>query len=164
MASYPPDLAVEGLTLEEVGDDMGCEPAEAALRLYEQSEGSYVQHTMEDEDVYVIAANPHIAVASDGNSLRDEGPLASGKPHPPQLRDKLAVHRTHGVRKGPGVNRGGGEENDRPPSSASSGSNAAGASPRDSSPMSSCSTLPTSGKTTPSPTRTVIPPAWTTYS
>ncbi len=82
VASYPPDLAVEGLTLDEVGDDMGCEPAEAALRLYEQSEGSYVQHTMEDEDVYVIAANPNIAVASDGNSLRDEGPLSSGKPHP----------------------------------------------------------------------------------
>ena len=82
VASFPPDQAVEGLTVAEVGDHMGCEPAEAALRLYEQSEGSYVQHTMEDEDVYMIAANPHIAVASDGNSLRDEGPLSSGKPHP----------------------------------------------------------------------------------
>ena len=82
VASYPPDQSVEGLTLAEVGADMGCEPAEAALRLYEQSEGMYVQHTMEDEDVYAIASNPHIAVASDGNSLRDEGPLSSGKPHP----------------------------------------------------------------------------------
>ena len=82
VASFPPDQAVEGMTVAEVGADMGCEPAEAALRLYEQSEGSYVQHTMEDEDVYMIAANPHIAVASDGSSIRDEGPLSSGKPHP----------------------------------------------------------------------------------
>ncbi len=82
VASFPPDKTVEGMTLTQISDRMGCEPAEAALRLYERSEGSYVQHTMEDEDVYAIAASPLIAVASDGNSLRDEGPLASGKPHP----------------------------------------------------------------------------------
>ncbi len=39
-------------------------------------------HSMEDEDVYAIAADPYVTVASDGSSLRDEGPLSSGKPHP----------------------------------------------------------------------------------
>ncbi len=82
VAGFAPDKTIEGMTLAEVGGVMGCEPAEAALRLYEQSEGSYVQHTMEDVDVYAIAASPLVSVASDGNSLRDEGPLSSGKPHP----------------------------------------------------------------------------------
>ena len=37
---------------------------------------------MEERDVDDIAASPFIAVASDGSSLRDQGPLFSGKPHP----------------------------------------------------------------------------------
>lgn len=82
VASFPPNPDYEGRNLQEVAEEMNCEPAEAALRLYEQSEGSYVQHSMEDEDVYEIAKAPFIAVASDGSSLRDEGPLSSGKPHP----------------------------------------------------------------------------------
>lgn len=82
IASFPPDQALEGRSLQDVADEWGVEPQEAALRLYEQSEGSYVLHSMEDADVYVIAADPFVTVASDGSSLRDEGPLSSGKPHP----------------------------------------------------------------------------------
>jgi N-acyl-D-amino-acid deacylase len=37
---------------------------------------------MELEDVDSIVKWPLMAVASDGSSLRDEGPLSSGKPHP----------------------------------------------------------------------------------
>ena len=82
VASFPPDKSYEGRNLEDISAEMGCEPAEAALRLYEKSEGSYVMNSMVDEDVYEIAKAPFITVASDGSSLRDTGPLSSGKPHP----------------------------------------------------------------------------------
>lgn len=82
IANFPPDQTLEGRSLQDVADEWGVEPPEAALRLYEQSEGSYVLHSMEDRDVYDIAADPYVAVASDGSSLRTEGPLSSGKPHP----------------------------------------------------------------------------------
>ena len=82
VASFPPDQSLEGRSLEDIAEEMGCEPEEAALRLYEQSEGSYVLHSMELKDVDSIAKWPLMAVASDGSSLRAEGPLSSGKPHP----------------------------------------------------------------------------------
>jgi len=82
IASFPPNQAMEGLSLQEIADEMGCQPEEAALRLYEQSEGSYVLHSMDQKDVDILAQWPFMAVASDGSSLRDEGPLSSGKPHP----------------------------------------------------------------------------------
>jgi N-acyl-D-amino-acid deacylase len=82
VASFPPNRVYEGMNLTQIAADMGVEPAEAALRLYEKSEGSYVLRSMEESDVYVIARGEHIAVASDGSSLRDQGPLSSGKPHP----------------------------------------------------------------------------------
>lgn len=82
VASFPANTDYEGMSLQDIGDDMGCEPAEAALRLYEQSEGAYVLNTMEEEDVETIAQWRLMAVASDGNSLRTTGPLAAGKPHP----------------------------------------------------------------------------------
>ena len=70
------------MSLAEVGDEMGCEPAEAALRLYEQSDGSYVLNSMEESDVEAIAQWRLMTVCSDGSSLRTTGPLSSGKPHP----------------------------------------------------------------------------------
>jgi N-acyl-D-amino-acid deacylase len=82
VASFPPDQSLEGRTLQDIADEMGCEPEEAALRLYEQSEGNYVLHSMELRDVDAIVKWPLMSIASDGSSLRDQGPLASGKPHP----------------------------------------------------------------------------------
>ena len=82
VAHFPPNTDYEGMSLEEIGDDMGCEPAEAALRLYEESDGSYVLESMEESDVEAIAQWRLMAVCSDGNSLRTIGPLSSGKPHP----------------------------------------------------------------------------------
>ena len=82
IASFPPDQTIEGRSLKDISDEWGCEPEEAALRLYEQSEGSYVLHSMELRDVDAIAKWPLMAIASDGSSLRDQGPLSSGKPHP----------------------------------------------------------------------------------
>ncbi|MDG0866302.1 amidohydrolase family protein [Candidatus Lucifugimonas marina] len=82
IASFPPDQSLEGRSLQDIADEWGCEPEEAALRLYEQSEGSYVLHSMELQDIDSIAKWPLMSIASDGSSLRDEGPLSSGKPHP----------------------------------------------------------------------------------
>jgi len=82
LASFPPDQSLEGQSLQNIADEWNCEPEEAALRLYEQSEGSYVLHSMELRDVDSLIQWPFMAVASDGSSLRDDGPLSSGKPHP----------------------------------------------------------------------------------
>ncbi|MEE8046221.1 MAG: D-aminoacylase [Dehalococcoidia bacterium] len=82
IASFPPDQSLEGRSLQDVADEWGCEPEEAALRLYEQSDGNYVLHSMEMKDVDAIVKWPLMAIASDGSSLRDQGPLSSGKPHP----------------------------------------------------------------------------------
>ena len=82
VAHFPPNPSYEGMNLEDIGADMGCEPAEAALRLYEESDGSYVLNSMEESDVETIAKWRLMAVCSDGSSLRTVGPLSSGKPHP----------------------------------------------------------------------------------
>ena len=70
------------MNLSEISEKFGCSPEEAAMRLYEISEGSFVLHSMEEKDVDEIGNCDIIAVASDGNSLRNKGPLSSGKPHP----------------------------------------------------------------------------------
>ena len=82
VASFPPDQSLEGRSLQSIADEWHCEPEEAAMRLYEKSEGNYVLHSMVMEDVDAIAKWELMAVASDGSSIRDEGPLSSGKPHP----------------------------------------------------------------------------------
>ena len=82
VAQFPANTDFEGMNLEEIGDELGCVPAEAALRLYEEGEGSYVLNTMEESDVEAIAQWRLMSVCSDGNSLRTVGPLSAGKPHP----------------------------------------------------------------------------------
>lgn len=82
VSSFPPDQSLEGRNLQDIADEWGCEPEDAVLRLYERSEGSYVCHSMELRDVEAIASWGLMAIASDGWSLRDQGPLSSGKPHP----------------------------------------------------------------------------------
>ncbi len=82
VAHFPPNTDYEGMSLEEIGFEMDCVPAEAALRLYEESDGSYVLQSMEESDVEAIAQWRMMSVCSDGSSLRTTGPLSSGKPHP----------------------------------------------------------------------------------
>ncbi len=82
MAAYGPDHGREGQRLDEIADEMGCDPAEAAIRLYEGGDASIIQFSLREDDVALIARDPFISVASDGNSVRSEGPLSGGKPHP----------------------------------------------------------------------------------
>jgi len=81
-ASFPEKPEYEGLHLGEIAEDMGCDAEDAAMQLYETAEASLVLHSISDEDILEIARSPLIAVASDGSSLRAEGPLSTGKPHP----------------------------------------------------------------------------------
>ena len=68
--------------MARIAEEMGCTPAEAALRLYEKGDAGCVCHFMVDADVDLIARHPLISVGSDGNSLSTEGVLSAGQPHP----------------------------------------------------------------------------------
>ena len=59
-----------------------ADPITAAFELLQEGEVSVVLTSMCDSDVDTIAAGEFISVASDGMSLRTEGPLSAGKPHP----------------------------------------------------------------------------------
>jgi N-acyl-D-aspartate/D-glutamate deacylase len=82
VAGFPPVTEYEGLTLSEIASRLECEPAEAALRLYEKGEGSVIMASLDQKDVDLIAQATYVAVASDGTSFRSEGALGRGKPHP----------------------------------------------------------------------------------
>ena len=82
IANYADVPEYAGRTLGEIADDLGVDPREAALRLYEKGEAAVVLHSMSDDDMNLISRAPYIAMGSDGSSLRTTGPLSSGKPHP----------------------------------------------------------------------------------
>ena len=82
LAEFSKNTELEGSNLLEISKKFSCTPEEAAVRLYETSEGSFVLHSMEEQDLEEIAKSDYISIASDGNSLRSTGPLSSGKPHP----------------------------------------------------------------------------------
>lgn len=82
IASYSADRSLEGKSLPDIATDMGCGPAEALARLYEGFDAQLIITGMAQEDVDKISAAPYVAIASDGSSLRTEGPLSAGSPHP----------------------------------------------------------------------------------
>lgn len=82
IARFVPQPELEGRTMVQIADALGCDPAEAALRLYERGEASVIAHAMRESDVETIAKHPLIAVGSDGSSLSAQGVLSVGKPHP----------------------------------------------------------------------------------
>ena len=82
MANHPPDRGLEGLNLEQIAQNMGCDAADAGIRIYQAAETSVISHSLREEDVVSIAAGSLVAVGSDGSSLSTEGVLSAGKPHP----------------------------------------------------------------------------------
>ena len=82
LADYPAVTDLEGLNLTEISKEFKTTPEESVMKLYEKSEGSFILHSMDEKDVDEIAKYKYMCVASDGNSLRNNGPLSSGKPHP----------------------------------------------------------------------------------
>jgi len=82
VARFVPEPHFEGSNLAQIAEELGCDPAEAAMRLYTQSDASVILHVMQAPDMETIARHPLIAVGSDGSSLSATGPLSAGKPHP----------------------------------------------------------------------------------
>jgi N-acyl-D-amino-acid deacylase len=82
IANHPPNREFEGLSLEEIARQMSCDPMDAAIRLYRESETSVVMHSLKEPDVEAIAGGRWVAVGSDGSSVSTEGVLSAGKPHP----------------------------------------------------------------------------------
>src|SRR6266568_862009 len=82
IARFVPDSHFEGMHMVHIATELGCDPAEAAMRLYERAEASVIARAMQDADVEAIARHPLIAVGSDGSSLSASGILSVGKPHP----------------------------------------------------------------------------------
>lgn len=82
IASYVPDRSLEGTNLDDIADRMDTNYAEALARLYEKYDAQLIISGMAQPDVDTIAADPIVAVASDGVSLRTTGPLSTGSPHP----------------------------------------------------------------------------------
>jgi N-acyl-D-amino-acid deacylase len=70
------------MNMVQIAAELGCDPAEAALRLYARAEAAVIARAMQDADVEAIACHPLIAVGSDGSSLAASGVLSVGKPHP----------------------------------------------------------------------------------
>ena len=82
ISRFVPDPHFEGMNMEQIAEELGCDAAEAAMRLYERREASVVIHDMQEPDVEVIARHPMISVGSDGSSLSSQGVLSVGTPHP----------------------------------------------------------------------------------
>lgn len=82
IAYLPQRRDLEGMSIAQIADRWGVDPVEATLRVYQEGEAFVVIHQMEEQDVERIAGYPWAAVGSDGSSLRAEGPLSAGKPHP----------------------------------------------------------------------------------
>jgi N-acyl-D-amino-acid deacylase len=82
IARFVPDPSLEGQNMAQIAGTMRCDPAEAAMGLYERGEASVIAHAMQEADVEAIARHPWVAVGSDGSSLSASGLLSVGKPHP----------------------------------------------------------------------------------
>jgi N-acyl-D-amino-acid deacylase len=81
IARYPPNPDIEGLSLEQIAV-AGHDPFDAVVGLITEGDGSVVVHAIDEEDMTTFSLSAHVAVASDGNSLRATGPLSTGTPHP----------------------------------------------------------------------------------
>jgi len=75
---------LEGKTLAEVAEERRVEPVEALfdLLLEENARAGMLHFIMADSDVEHVIKHPLSMIGSDGSSLRPDGPLGRGKPHP----------------------------------------------------------------------------------
>jgi N-acyl-D-amino-acid deacylase len=75
---------LEGKTLAEIGELRQREPVEALfdLLLEEDGRASMLHFIMDEADVEHVIKHPLSMIGSDGSSLRADGPLSRGKPHP----------------------------------------------------------------------------------
>jgi N-acyl-D-amino-acid deacylase len=74
----------EGMTLEEIGRQMGKDPKDAAMDIAVADRGeSYVVISIMDEaDVRAAVSNPLVTYGSDSEAHAEDGPLSTTKVHP----------------------------------------------------------------------------------
>ncbi|MBS96195.1 MAG: D-aminoacylase [SAR202 cluster bacterium] len=82
IAQCPDNREFDGLNLEEISDVMNCDPEDAAITLYRGGTVHVIAHSLKQDDVDKIACHPYVCVGSDGSSIRTEGALSVGSPHP----------------------------------------------------------------------------------
>ncbi len=73
-----------GQSVADIGEAWGLEPAEAALRLLVEEEGTVamIGHGMSPENVEMVLSHPLVMVGSDGASIAPTGKAAETRPHP----------------------------------------------------------------------------------
>jgi N-acyl-D-amino-acid deacylase len=75
---------LEGKPLAEIAEARRVEPVEALFDVLVEEEvrAGMLHFIMDDADVEHVIKHPLSMIGSDGSSLRADGPLARGKPHP----------------------------------------------------------------------------------
>jgi dihydroorotase/N-acyl-D-amino-acid deacylase len=80
-----PELSkYEGMTLDEIGRQMGVDPRDAAMDIAVADRGgsSVVISIMEEADVRLAISNPLVTFGSDSAAQAEDGPLSVTKAHP----------------------------------------------------------------------------------
>ncbi len=88
----------EGMTLDEIGRQMGKDPKDAAMdiAIADHGESQVVIAIMEESDVRAAVSNPLVTYGSDSPAQAEDGPLSTSKAHPrafgtfPRVLDKYA--------------------------------------------------------------------------
>ncbi|HEX2515393.1 MAG TPA: D-aminoacylase [Chloroflexota bacterium] len=75
---------LEGKTLAEIGEQRHAAPVDVLFDLLLEEGGrvGMLHFIMDEGDVEYVLKHPLSMIGSDGSSLRPEGPLGRGKPHP----------------------------------------------------------------------------------
>ncbi len=85
MIAYAPGRPeAEGRRLAEIAGKLGVAPADAAMDLILAGRGKayMILFQLDEADLRVALADPHVMIGSDGSALSPHGPLGQGKPHP----------------------------------------------------------------------------------
>jgi len=80
----PARPAWEGLTLDQLAQERGIEPADVVLDLLQEAEAqvSMIQFSMSEENLREVLRQPWVMIGSDGSSLAPYGEMGQGKRHP----------------------------------------------------------------------------------
>ncbi len=84
ISSCPAKPAHEGQTVEQLAEEQGKEPVDAALDLLLEVEGDagMIQFSMSEENLRRVLRVPWMMIGSDGSSLVPQGEMGKGKRHP----------------------------------------------------------------------------------
>jgi N-acyl-D-amino-acid deacylase len=79
-----PNRPLEGKTLAEIAEERRAAPVDVLfdLLLEEDGRAGMLHFIMDEGDVEHVIRHPLSMIGSDGSSLRPDGPLGRGKPHP----------------------------------------------------------------------------------